>query len=106
MDAELLTVPGCPSREVTRRRILEAFAAAGLPEPTVVEREIDSPQAAVAAGMRGSPTVLIDGTDPFAAADDEPTLSCRLYATEKGLAGAPSVDDLIIAVLTALRAAP
>jgi hypothetical protein len=105
VDVELLTVPDCPSRVLTRQRIVDAFAAAGLAEPSVVERVIDSPQAAVAAGMHGSPTILIDGTDPFAAADDEPTLSCRLYATGEGLVGAPSVEDLV-AVLIARSATP
>lgn len=50
---------------------------------------------AAAAGMTGSPTLLIDGTDPFARAGLEPSLSCRLYPHEDGHAeGAPSVAAL------------
>src|SRR4051794_14140426 len=46
-------------------------------------------------GMTGSPTLLIDGTDPFARPGSEPSLSCRLYPSENGrVEGAPSVDDL------------
>jgi hypothetical protein len=98
VDVELLTVPDCPSRTLARQRIVEAFAAAGFAVPVIVERVIDTPQAAVAAGMHGSPTILIDGTDPFADASGEPSLSCRLYAAAAGLAGAPGVEDLVAAL--------
>jgi hypothetical protein len=42
--------------------------------------------------MAGSPTLLIDGVDPFAMAGQAWNLSCRLYADEAGAAsGAPSL---------------
>jgi hypothetical protein len=45
--------------------------------------------------MHGSPTLLVDGADPFAAPGQVPSLSCRLYRDESGRAeGAPSVDAL------------
>lgn len=45
--------------------------------------------------MTGSPTLLIDGTDPFAVPGQAPGLSCRLYRDETGrLVRAPSVEDL------------
>jgi hypothetical protein len=45
--------------------------------------------------MHGSPTLLIDGVDPFAGPDQPPSLSCRLYRDEAGRAGgAPSVQAL------------
>jgi Alkylmercury lyase len=46
-------------------------------------------------GLHGSPTLLIDGVDPFAEPGQPPTLSCRLYRDERGeLSGAPSVGQL------------
>src|SRR5262249_10782712 len=46
-------------------------------------------------GMRGSPTVLVDGIDPFAVAEAAPSVSCRLYRGADGsVDGAPSVTDL------------
>jgi hypothetical protein len=43
-------------------------------------------------GFYGSPTILIDGTDPFPVAGTSPGLSCRLYRTEPGTEPAPSLD--------------
>ena len=45
--------------------------------------------------MHGSPTLLIDGVDPFAAPGRPSSLSCRLYRDATGHAdGAPPVDAL------------
>jgi hypothetical protein len=45
--------------------------------------------------MHGSPTLLIDGQDPFADPDTPSSLSCRLYRAPDGRQqGAPSVADL------------
>ena len=45
--------------------------------------------------MAGSPTLLINGADPFAVPGQVPGLSCRLYRDAAGrLAGAPSLEDL------------
>ncbi|MEV6120207.1 hypothetical protein AB0M23_06725 [Streptomyces sp. NPDC052077] len=42
----------------------------------------------------GSPTILIDGRDPFAEPGTTPSLSCRIYRTPQGPAGAPGPDQL------------
>jgi hypothetical protein len=53
-------------------------------------------------GMRGSPTVLIDGRDPFAGPGDGASLSCRLYRDEQGrVQGAPSTGQLRAALAEA-----
>jgi len=45
--------------------------------------------------MHGSPTVLVDGRDPFAAPGTPASVSCRLYQDEGGRAqGAPSLTRL------------
>lgn len=61
-------------------------------------RVIDDPADVVVAGMHGSPTVLIDGHDPFAVGNIEASVACRLYPTATGFDGAPSVDDLVEAL--------
>jgi hypothetical protein len=50
----------------------------------VIEAEAE----AVRAGMHGSPTLLIDGVDPFAEPRARPSLSCRLYRDPAGRTGA------------------
>jgi hypothetical protein len=45
--------------------------------------------------MRGSPTLLINGYDPFAVSETVPALACRIYRGEGGrLEGAPAVEAL------------
>jgi hypothetical protein len=47
--------------------------------------------------FRGSPTLLIDGIDPFDATG--PTgLFCRVYRTDAGPEGAPSLNQLLAAL--------
>jgi hypothetical protein len=71
----------------------------------VAVRELATDHAAAAAGMRGSPTLLINGRDPFAhaaAPDRGFGLSCRIYRDEHGRAvPAPSVTQLRNAITEA-----
>ena len=62
----------------------------------VRRREVTDEREAADAGMHGSPTLLIDGTDPFAGPDAPASLSCRLYRDASGriTRGAPSVEAL------------
>ncbi len=53
-------------------------------------------------GFRGSPTFLIDGTDPFAAPDAPTGLTCRLYPTAAGLSPVPEPTALRDALLRRL----
>jgi hypothetical protein len=97
MEIQLLTVPDCPHRSPTLDHLREALERAGRPDAVVVERQILDAAEAAAVGMHGSPTVLVDGRDPFTATP-EPSLSCRLYSSEAGLQGSPSIDDLVEAL--------
>ncbi|MGI8822950.1 MAG: thioredoxin family protein [Acidimicrobiia bacterium] len=98
MRIELLTVSGCPHRDVTLDRVREALVLAGRRDVVVTERRVDDAEAAQAVGMRRSPTILVDGRDPFAADDTAPSLSCRLYRSERGVEGAPTVEALVDAL--------
>jgi hypothetical protein len=56
--------------------------------------------------MHGSPTLLINGADPFAEPGQDPSMSCRLYHDENGqLSGAPSLSQLRQAIEQAAAAA-
>jgi hypothetical protein len=94
---EILHVPDCPNLDRIRTRLREALRAAGV-TASVRELEVATPDAAARAGMRGSPTLLIEGRDPFAADAARPSLSCRLYRTASGVAGAPDLTQLVEAV--------
>lgn len=88
----------CPHREMALDRVRQALDRVGASQVVVTERVIDDPEVAAEAGMHESPTVLIDGHDPFTAAGIEASVSCRLFPTVSGFDGAPTVEDLVAAL--------
>ena len=96
MRITILTVPDCPNAPVAAGRITAALAG----RPASVELvEVTGEAEAARLGMTGSPTILLDGVDPFAAAGAVPGVSCRIYRGSDGAAaGAPSVQDLTAAL--------
>jgi hypothetical protein len=94
---EILAVPGCPNVVTLQRRL--AVVLAGRADVALTSEVIDTFEQAVARGMDGSPTLLVDGVDPFSAQGQTPSVSCRLYRDETGQSsGAPSVTQLRAAV--------
>jgi hypothetical protein len=66
-------------------------------EPSISYEEITTAEEAEGVGFAGSPTILIDGRDPFRGGA-APGLACRRYSTEAGLEGAPSVTQIVDAL--------
>jgi hypothetical protein len=97
MKLEVLHVPDCPNLSPMLERLAQVT---DLP---VVTRVIDSDAEAARFGMAGSPTLLIDGVDPFTSRDQcECGVSCRLYRAENGrIVSAPSVEQLRDAITAA-----
>lgn len=97
MDIEILHVPGCPNLDRARSHLDAALRAAGL-AANVRETEVADAETAARVGMRGSPTILIDGRDAVPGDALAASMSCRLYAGEGTMQGAPSVDQLVEAL--------
>ena len=99
MRITVLAVPDCPNAPVAAGRITAALAG----RPASVELvEVTGEAQAARLGMTGSPTILLDGVDPFAAAGAVPSVSCRIYRGPDGAAdGAPRVQDLTAALSAA-----
>lgn len=92
MRITVLTVPECPNAPVVDNRLLRALHGR---EVHVDRIEVSDAGQAARLGMTGSPTVLIDGVDPFAVPGAPASLSCRLYRGPDGrVEGAPSLADL------------
>lgn len=102
MKLEVLHVTDCPNLGPMLDRLAEAT---DLP---VATREVTTDAEAATFGMNGSPTLLVDGIDPFASADlCACGVSCRLYRDEEGrIVPAPSVDQLRVALAEASRSVP
>ncbi|RYV49969.1 thioredoxin family protein [Pengzhenrongella frigida] len=98
MTISLLYVAGCPHWQLLNNRLREALAAVGRGETAIDLVVVRTPREAEALGFHGSPTVLVDGIDPFADATTPVGLACRLYRTPAGVAGSPSVEQLAAVV--------
>ncbi len=87
---EILYFDGCPNHEPTRA-LVERVAAELRVEPTIQLVDVVDPDAAADLRFLGSPTIRVDGRDVEPGADErhEFVLSCRVYRTERGLAGQP-----------------
>jgi hypothetical protein len=94
MRIEIVYFDGCPNWQLAHQRVLEALSATGRADAEVRLHLVASPAEAQEAGMAGSPTILVDGRDPFPNASDA-IWSCRLYQTDSGFEGAPSVEALL-----------
>ena len=92
---------GCPNWRVADENLRQALQTAGLSGAVVEYRIVDTVEEAHECRFPGSPTILIDGLDPFADDGTAVGLSCRLFVTEGGLAGAPTVAQLVSAIETA-----
>lgn len=101
MKVELLWFAGCPNWQETDVRLRRALPLAGV-DADITLVEVTTPDDADRLRFRGSPTVLLDGWDPFAAVTNPVGLSCRVYRTPDGLRGAPTVQQLV-AALSRLR---
>jgi hypothetical protein len=93
VELTVLAVPGCPNVPLLKQRLAEVLA--GGPPVTVRWRVIADATEAARWRMHGSPTLLVNGHDPFAEPGTGPAMACRMYRAEHGgLDGAPSVAAL------------
>ncbi len=91
---------GCPNWIDAESHIRQALETLG--EDTDIDKQrIETMEEAVAVGFTGSPTILINNRDPFAIDGAQPGLACRVYPTPDGLRGAPTVDQLLTALMAA-----
>ena len=94
VEIDLLYVQDCPNRSLARTRVEHALAQTGM-AARVREREVRTSEEAAELGMRGSPTILIDGVDPFADDATPAAFSCRLYRDGPVVGGIPTLEQLV-----------
>lgn len=92
MDIALLYFDDCPNWKIADERL--AVIAAERPDLTVSRHLVDTLEEAERVGFHGSPSILVDGVDVFAEPDHGVGLSCRVYRTPDGPAGAPTIEQL------------
>ncbi len=92
MDVTLLYFEGCPNWKTLDRHL--ATLANELPDLNVTRRLVDTAELAQKMGFHGSPSILVDGSDPFAGPAAAAGLACRVYQTPVGPAGSPTLAQL------------
>ena len=93
MKVELLYFDECPSYQAAERLLREALAEDGLPGQIEMIRVGDDADAQRLSFL-GSPTIRINGIDPFAHGEASYGMECRVFVTPEGLKGWPSKEML------------
>lgn len=96
MDATLLYFADCPNWSVAHERLAQVTAER--PDITVAHHRVESVEDAERWSFHGSPSILLNGVDAFADPESGVGLSCRVYQTPDGPAGAPTVEQLRAAI--------
>ena len=89
----VLVVPDCPNGAAAAELIRIAVAETGV-RATVIRLVVASHDQAERRGFVGSPTILLNGSDPFGRPDAPVALACRFYATPDGVRDVPTLPDL------------
>jgi hypothetical protein len=104
VDVELVVVPDCPHAAAAQELLRTALDVAGLPRTGVRVSVIESRREAEERGFAGSPTILINGVDPFAEPGRPSALACRVYPGPAGPSWLPPADELTRALIRSAAA--
>ncbi len=85
---------GCPHWKLADQRVRRVLEGVSAGDVTLDYELIDSPESAERVGFHGSPTILVDGRDPFVSGIEQVGMSCRVFRTEDGIQGAPTEAQL------------
>nr|WP_246336493.1 hypothetical protein [Flexivirga oryzae] len=88
----MLVVPDCPNEAAAAELIRAAVRSTGV-SANIARTIITNDEEGNERGFTGSPTILLNGADPFAKAAAPIALACRLYATPTGLRTARSMPS-------------
>jgi hypothetical protein len=91
-------VEGCASWVAAHALLREVLDSTGHTDVVVRLERVGSPEEAGRLSFVGSPTILVDGRDPFEVPGAMAGLACRLYRTPDGLRGVPTREQLVDAL--------
>lgn len=102
LSVELFVVPDCPHEPAAAQLLRTALDDVGLTRTPFQTTVIATQQQAEQCGFLGSPTIRINGDDPFrqralphgGQGRAQSALACRVYPTPTGPAGLPPLADL------------
>ena len=94
MEITIQYFDSCPNWKVFDAIVTELVQQHGLDDVSLTYQLIDTREVAEEYQFAGSPTMLVDGQDPFKTDQTPIGLACRTYMTATGLAPSPSVDQI------------
>lgn len=94
MQIDLCYFEGCPSWEEALQNLQAALARLAL-EAEIRLVKVEDNAAAERLHFLGSPSFQVNGQDLWPVERKRYNLSCRVYATPRGMQGAPTVEMLV-----------
>ncbi len=94
MEITLQYFDDCPNWQVAEVRLRQALADLGRADQAIHHQRVETPEEAERVGFGGSPTILVDGFDPFADPAGPAGYACRVYDGD----AAPTVAQLSAAL--------
>ncbi len=98
MDVQLLVVPDCSNEHRARDLLHRALIEAGAGDSPIRTVVVSTAEQAQELGFAGSPTILLNGADPFPKPDLPSALACRMYPQPGGPRGVPDIGALVAAI--------
>ena len=95
MRIEFFYLDGCPNSASAEQRLQTALRRVGRGDVVVDRIQVEGPEHAERLGFIGSPTIRLDGRDPFTTGTEKVGFACRVYTTPEGLSGSPTVAQLM-----------
>lgn len=96
MEITLLYFDDCPHWRLADERL--AAVTAGRTDVRLTRRRVCTPEEAKRLAFHGSPSIQVNGVDLFPDPTAPAALTCRLYRTPEGTKGAPTVEQLRLAL--------
>ncbi len=90
MEITLQYFDDCPNWRVAQARLAQALTELGRETAAIRYQRVETPEEAERIGFGGSPTILVDGVDPFADPAGPAGFACRVYGGD----AAPTVVQL------------
>ena len=92
-EIKLLYFDGCSSWQTALENLRQVIKTEALPYQVRLV-EITTPQQAQEEQFLGSPSFRVDGLDLWPETRAQYNLSCRVYHTDQGMRGSPTVEML------------
>lgn len=94
----MLVVAGCPNEAPAWALLRRGLDESNLEQIDISTEVVADAAEATRINFLGSPSFSVNGVDLFADPGRQPGITCRVYPTDKGLAGLPDLAEMKVAL--------